>query len=111
MALTPLLHPYRLDVVSVTTTTVVVVEVGLGVTTTVTVTGGGVGSVVVGAAEFVDEMETAVVKVGVGDKAVAAQGVPTNMKSVVIIIQASRDCSDIIAIATLWTAARSSVVK
>jgi hypothetical protein len=99
------LHPSRPDVVAGTTTIVVVVE-GLGVTTTVTVTDGGAGStdggagsVVVSAAEFV------------GDKAVAAQGVPTNMKSVVIIIQASCDCSDKITISTLWAAARSSIVK
>lgn len=85
-------HPYGSVVV---TTTTVVVVVGGGVTTSVTVIGGGVGSVAV----------------GVGVKAVAAQGVPTNMKPVVIVIQASCDCSDISAIAMLWAAARSSVVK
>src|SRR2546421_11579946 len=80
-----------------TTTTVVVVDVGPPGTTTVTVTGGSVsgGSVVMGAAEIVG----GVVTVGVGDKEVAAQGVPTSSKAVVIVIQASRDCSDMISTA------------
>jgi hypothetical protein len=90
---------------AVTTTTTVVVDVGLAGTTTVTVTGGDVGvssdSVAVGAAEIV----------GVGDKEAGAQGVPTSSKAVVIVIQASCDCSDMIPTATLSTTPGSSVVK
>ena len=83
------------------------VDVGLAGTVTVTITGGGGvgvsdGSVVVGAAEFADGVETTVAEVG-------AQGVPTSSKAVVIVIQASSDCFDIISTATLSTTAGSFV--
>jgi hypothetical protein len=88
--------------VAVTTTTTVVVDVGLAGTTTVTVdVGVSSDSVAVGAAEIV----------GVGDKEAGAQGVPTSSKAVVIVIQASCDCSDMIPTATLSTTPGSSVVK
>jgi hypothetical protein len=87
---------------AVTTTTTVVVDVGLAGTTTVTVdVGVSSDSVAVGAAEIV----------GVGDKEAGAQGVPTSSKAVVIVIQASCDCSDMIPTATLSTTPGSSVVK
>ena len=59
-----------------------------------------------GVAETVDGVETTVVNV---DEEVGAQGVPTNSKAVVIVIQASRDCFDIISTARLEATARSSV--
>ena len=67
-----------------------------------------VGTVeVVGVAEIVCGVDTTIVKIVIGD----AQGVPTSWKSVVIIIQACCDCSDMIAAARLWAPAGGSVIK
>ena len=87
-----------------TTTTVVVVDVGPGtVTITVDVYDGvGCGSVVVGAAEVVDGLESTVWEVG-------AQGVPISLRLVVTVIQASCDSSDMISALMLSAAAGSSV--